>query len=118
MKIKITNPFDDEQQALACPVCGDFHTHVTGVKVFACREDADAGTHVEVSGVDCYQGVKTKVLVDSDMSGNTSHRRGSVHLVFYCEICTNETTIAFSQHKGNTLMHVSDCHQMDLWGER
>lgn len=113
----ITTDHDRGPQILQCPVCGEDYTHISSVSVFARGEDESKGLHVSVSGIDTYNCTATpSVIVDNNMSGNTSGRRGSVSFTFHCEICQNQSTVAFSQHKGNTHIAVVDCHAVAIDG--
>ena len=114
MKFRTSVPYGD-QQVLSCPVCGEDYTHISSVSVFARREDADNGLTVCVNDIDCYGSVKAPTAsITPSMAGNASARRGSVLIAFKCEMCHNQTTVAFAQHKGYTEIAVVDCHAIDF----
>lgn len=103
MKLK-TDKFYGEQEMIVCPLCGEGFTHLVGVEVFSRREDDEKGLHVLVKNCDS---TSADVHVDTDISKNTSSRRGSVHLHIECEICQETAVVCLDQHKGATLVNIS-----------
>lgn len=101
MKLKTQDHYHGIE-SLTCPLCGEDYTHVIGVEVFSRIEDSKFGVHVSVKN--CCS--TASVSVDTDISQNTSERRGSVHLLIGCEHCGDVSRVAFSQHKGITLVNV------------
>lgn len=80
---------------VSCGVCG----HSGGIHLYAVdvyergAEDSENGMHVRVG---------TNVLIDSNLDGNPSARRGGVVLSFWCELCGGgRSQILIAQHKGS-----------------
>ena len=86
-----------------CPHCGSEHTHHSGVDVYArVQEDAE-GYHAKVD--------RTGVRVDSNLSGNPSSRRDGLVVHLWCEMCYYTHDLLIRQHKGQTLLSVTNIHE-------
>lgn len=89
---------------LLCPRCGGNYLHHARVEVFCRPEDAAFGVHadIRVGGDFPIEQAKAQVLVDGNMAGNPSIRRGGIRIHFECELCGWNSTLDLAQHKGVT----------------
>lgn len=96
MEIKI-----DEDNVLLCPHCGESYLHHDTVNVYSRYEDGVQTMHTEI---DANFQTKTALVASSTVL-NPSGRRGGLSIAFWCEICTGESTLTISQHKGRTFVN-------------
>jgi hypothetical protein len=83
-----------------CSGCGEAGTHQACTLI--CnrkREDSEDGLFLIVHNDGTIETVSNKY--------NSSDRRNSTALVFYCETCMALTCISYDQHKGNTFVSKS-----------
>jgi hypothetical protein len=104
--------YEEADEELLCPVCGESYTHFLRVELYFRNEDDAKGTHISVRGDSLlederYATYSTTATVhqDDNLNGNVSRRRGSVKLHFKCEFGHN-FWLCYSQHKGLTYFGV------------
>ena len=84
-----------------CPHCGSEYTHHNGVEVFRRDGEDMDGDHLSMDSA----GVIRK---DEDMSNNPTNRRDGVRIHLWCEQCDFIHDLVVWQHKGQTLIKVTN----------
>lgn len=85
--------------SMACPLCDGEYTHVEEV-IMAGRSQEDGpvmSTHIGSDGL-----VRSQTV-----SASGSGRRHTITLLGNCELCGGSFSIAFQQHKGQTLIGIA-----------
>jgi len=88
---------DTTDNLLICPHCGSDYLHHGQVDVYTRTEDAETTVHTSVGRF-----TATVATVPSRSIHNPSSRRGSLSIMFWCEMCTEKSLLTIAQHKGNT----------------
>jgi len=90
----------NEDGVYLCPFCGFEYTHHGKVEVYGRCEDDKNSNHVTVE--------RYNVKVDRSNEGNPSSRREGISIQFWCEGCHRIHYLKIAQHKGNTIIEVTD----------
>lgn len=90
----------NSQNPINCPKCGGEFLHHDSAVVCNRKEDSSVTEFISVSTdgqVDSYQGPS---------EDNSSQRRDSVEVRFWCEMCHHKPTLLVKQHKGQTFIEL------------
>lgn len=92
--------YTNRDNELCCPLCGDSNTHIDRVAM-AARPDGEDGPIAEIAVTntgdvsDQADGIPPSRYVGEG-------RRHRIALIGWCELCTGEFALLFTQHKGVT----------------
>jgi hypothetical protein len=101
--VSVYTSSDDE---LCCPLCGDINTHVDRAMV-AGRPQGEDGPITEIAfRADGIVADATGEIPESHHVG--VGRRHRIALIGWCESCSGEFALLFTQHKGVTLVESVD----------
>lgn len=102
----------DHDDTLLCPLCGGHHTHVDDVHIGGRPSEDGAWENVHVDSA----GRVRQHLFSSEMArpAMESPRRHYISLIGTCEECGGRFGISFCQHKGITIVSVSQPAWIDV----
>lgn len=95
LKLQDNGPYSPE--IIKCPDCGENYLHHVAVDFYARGEDDKTGVHTRAIDTGL-------TMVDGEMSGNPSDRRGGMVIKFECEHCPGFKPLHIFQHKGITFV--------------
>jgi len=87
-----------DDDVLCCGSCGEpWGLHQGDIAIYLRNEDQKEGLCVTTKGF--------SVKIDRTLSqGNPSSRRQGLVIQFECELCSGDTSLLISQHKGRTFI--------------
>lgn len=99
---------------LCCPLCGGNYTHLREVRVGA-RPQGEDGPDVSVGITHAGRLVTEAVPASPTMGAGRRHRFA---LVGYCELCSGQFALVFTQHKGVTFVESVKLGSIDMFEQR